>query len=249
MSDPLVLIPGLQSDASAWMPVLRQLGHYHALCIPMGHQFAPDLSMMTQKVLAQSPPRFHLVGWSMGGYIALDILRRAPERIASLILISTMAGPESEAARARRGEVLEIAETRGVRPYQAENLVTCLFRPEAIEPGIIEPMLAASEILGYGAFEAQIRAIMDRPDSRPDLAASIAPLLIVVGREDTIIPVSHAREIQRLRPDAAFHEIPECGHCPPLEHPELVAGILNAWLRDFETGAGSGMRKSGGVRS
>lgn len=234
MSDPIVLVPGLQSDATSWMPLVGELCHTHPLSIPMGHQFAPDIAAMADSVLAQSPARFHLIGWSMGGYVAFEVLRRAPERLASLALISTTAAPESAASRVRRAEALNLARSQGIRGYQQSNLAMCLFDPHSVDPARTDPLLRASEVLGLRALEIQTAAIVDRPDSRPDLAASAVPLLILAGTDDRVIPVTHAREMHTLRPDAAYHEISECGHCPPIEKPQLVAEILTGWLNGLD---------------
>lgn len=230
MADPLVLVPGLQSDASSWMPLIEKLCHRNAVSVPMGHQFDPDLGTMAGRVLVQSPGRFHLIGWSMGGYIAFEILRRAPERLASLVLLSTSAAPEADMSLPKRRAALVRAGTEGLRAYQDANLDLCLFDRASVDRARIETLLSAAESLGLSALEIQTRAIVARPDSRPDLAASRLPVLIVAGREDRIIPIDHAREMRALRPDAAYVEIADCGHCPPLEKPDLLAGILGDWV-------------------
>lgn len=232
MSDSLVLIPGLQSDISSWLPLIERIGHHTALSVPMGHQFAPTIAQMAEMVIAQSPQSFHLVGWSMGGYIAFEMLRRVPERLKSLTLISTTAAPESDTARARRADALGRARSAGLREYQEENLALCLYDRTGVDQSRIEHLLSASEILGLDALETQTRAIMARPDSRPDLAACPCPVMIIVGRHDRIIAPSHAHDMHALRPDARFVEMDDCGHCPPLERPQEVAAMIRDWVRD-----------------
>ena len=230
MSDPLLLIPGLQSDASSWMPLLDKMRPVHPICIPSGHQYENSVSAMANTVLMQSPGRFHLVGWSMGGYIALEILRFAPERVSSLVLISTTAAPETAAARPARVRSLELARREGMRAYQETNLSNCLHTVGSVDASRMDHIIGASEALGLEAFESQIAAITTRPDSRISIANSSTPLLIIAGLEDRVIPIEEAREIHRLRRNATLHEIPECGHCPPLEQPDVVAGILSTWI-------------------
>lgn len=230
MSEPLVLIPGLQSDISSWLPLIKRLGHHFALTVPRGQQFSPDINAMAKHVIEQSPNRFHLVGWSMGGYIAFEMLRQAPEKLASLTLIATTAAPESLDSRERRRLALDLARDEGLRGYQTANLQKCLFAPEEFERESFEHLLKASETLGLSALETQISAIMDRPDSLPDLTSCNCPVLIIAGRNDNIIPIEHSRNMHAALPASTFHEIADCGHCPPMEKPDYVSKLLVDWL-------------------
>lgn len=235
MTDAIVLVPGLQSDASSWKPLVDRLSLHHPLCLPRGHQFQPDIGAMAASVLHQAPERFHLMGWSMGGYIAFEILRRAPDRLASLALISTTAAPENPDSLPRREEALALARETGLAGYQTANMGQCLYDPTGVDPAHIASLVDASEGLGFDALEIQTRAIIARPDSRPDLAACPVPTLILAGREDRIIPVEHAREMHRLLPSATYHELEHCGHCPPLEKPDQVAAILGNWIHALQS--------------
>ncbi|MDF0603104.1 alpha/beta fold hydrolase [Psychromarinibacter sp. C21-152] len=127
--EPVVLVPGPQAEGTSWLPLCQRIVGAHPLVVPFGHRRADTMAAMANAVLHQSPTRFHLVGWSMGGYIAFEILRRAPERLLSLTLISTTAAPESEAARQGRQETLDLASIDGMRRYQAANLEKCLLPP------------------------------------------------------------------------------------------------------------------------
>ncbi|MEO9777368.1 alpha/beta hydrolase [Roseibium sp.] len=234
MTEPLVLVPGLQSDASSWLPLMERLGLHFPLIVPRGHQFSPSIAEMAETVARQSPDRFHLTGWSMGGYIAFEILRRWPERLISLTLIATTAAPETPDSRIRRRDALDRARHQGLRDYQTVNLKNCLFDPEKYDRERLEAMVQASETLGYEALAIQTRAIMARPDSRSSLAACACPLTILAGAEDQIISVRHSREMHALVPNSQLHIIPDCGHCPPIEYPDLVAEKLTARLGAIE---------------
>ena len=226
MSEPLILIPGLQSDASSWLPLIERLGRHFPLTVPHGHQHSPSLKSMAESVLRQSPKHFHLVGWSMGGYIAFELLRQCPERLASLTLIATTAAPENAAAVARRREALTSARQHGLRWYQRANLQQCLYAPESFQDADLEALLHSSHDLGYEALASQISAISTRPDSMPDLAECPCPVLIIAGQNDSIIPVEHSQKMHANAPDSMLHVLPECGHCPPFEQPDRVAGLI-----------------------
>ncbi|SLN73549.1 alpha/beta fold hydrolase [Roseisalinus antarcticus] len=233
---PVLLVPGLQADGSAWGPLHARLVGHCPLTIPQGHQFLPSMAQMAQSVLDQAPPVFHLVGWSMGGYIAFEILRRAPERILGLTLVSTSAAPESEAARQRRKENLAVARRDGMRRYQDANMEICVSRPDRLDPCQRNAMAAASETLGLAAFETQIAAVMARLDSRPDLARCTHPVLIVTGDEDRVVPTGDSHEMHALLPGSRLVTFPDCGHCPPLERTEEMRDLLIDWFASVEYG-------------
>lgn len=230
MTETIVLLPGLQADGRSWLPLLNELVGSHAICIPQGHQNKGSMAEMSQHALAQSPTRFHLIGWSMGGYIALEILRRAPERVATLTLIATTAAPESAASLPCRSEALKIAEQDGLAAYQANTLQRSLYKPDKIDPSRTLPLIASSQALGLGALQQQTKAIIARPDHRGTLAASTIPLMVIAGTHDQVIPVENSRAMKALRRDATYHELSDCGHCPPLEFPEKVGLLIKDWL-------------------
>jgi len=234
MPEPVVLIPGLQSDGTSWLALFRHLARRYPLVVPMGHQYATSIAEMGRRVLDQSPARFHLVGWSMGGYVAFEILRRCPERLLSLTLMATTAAPESDRVRVRREESLAMARQQGVRTYQEVNLAQCFYDPDAVDRGLWDDVVNSAELLGLSALESQTAAIIARRDSRPDLAGCRCPVLVTVGRDDAIIPPAHSREMHGLVPGAAYREIADCGHCPPLERPEALSGILCDWFDGVE---------------
>jgi len=230
MPDPVVLIPGLQADGSSWSPILPRLMQRFPVCIPYGHQHRSSVVEMADDVLEQVPARFHLVGWSMGGYVALEILRRRPPGLASLVLVDTTDAPEASYARHRREAALAAVCNDDLRQYQRQNLRACVHDPEVLSSALAEVLLDAAEALGPAALTSQITAVVERPDSRADLATCPCPLLIVTGREDGIIPATESRRMHRQAPGSILHEIDRCGHCPPLEHHNHFASLLMDWL-------------------
>lgn len=233
MTAPVVLVPGLQSTGNSWMPLLKNLCNTHAISVPMGHQFDTTITKMAQRVLDQSAAEFHLVGWSMGGYIALEMLRLAPNRLRSLTLISTTAAPESPASLTGRAEALNRARQHGIRAYQTFSMNRSIYDMHKMDPVRIDAMRDASQTLGVAALQAQTDAIIARADSRPVLAQSTLPVMIIAGTQDQVIPVQNAHEMSRLRPDARYHELSDCGHCPPLEMPDHVASLMRSWLNSL----------------
>lgn len=233
MIDPVVLLPGLQSGANSWLPLIDRLGRHWPLSVPMGHQFETDTAAMARSVLHQSPARFHLVAWSMGGYVALEVLHQAPERLLSLTLMATSARAEAPDNFPRRDAALERARTGGLAHYQAVNLESCFFDLRALSPDLRARLLATSEALGVGALERQTKAIKTRPDRRETLARCDLPVLIVAGDADLIVDPANAAEMHALCPHSTLRMIPNCGHCPPQEKPDETTEILNGFLRSL----------------
>lgn len=235
MGEPVLLVPGLQSDGTSWLSLHRLLVEKHPVTIPRGHQSAETIAEMGARILAQSPPRFHLVGWSMGGYIAFELLRQKPESLISLTLMATTAQPEPKDALGRRQEALAVARSLGMRAYQSQNLANCVHDPDALAPDLFEAIVQSSANLGLAAFEAQTRAIIGRPDSLADLATCPCPVLVVAGENDPVMPMAHARQMHETAQGSRLTVIKDCGHCPPLEHPDRVNDILTDWFADVET--------------
>lgn len=230
MAEPAVFIPGLQSDHRSWAWQLRHFAGRRECVVPRGHHGGETIADMAEVVFGQLPERFHLVAWSMGGYIALPLLPRLRERMLSLVLVATSAGPDEPAnAEARRASV-RLAEREGMREAQRASLAISCADPAIIETAGVAAILDASEELGTEVYRSQQEAIIRRPDRRGLLADIDSPTLVIVGDKDRVTPATHAREIAAAIPRARLYLISDCGHCPPFEKPDLVNGLLDAWF-------------------
>jgi pimeloyl-ACP methyl ester carboxylesterase len=230
MTEPLVLLPGLLCDAALWAPQVRAL---RGLVDPImiGDLTRHDtLGGMADAVLAEAPPRFALAGLSMGGYCAQEIMRRAPERVTRLALLDTSARADSEEQRARRRGLIELAqkgEFKGVTP----RLLPLLIHPGRLEDKpLTDTVTGMAERIGKDAFLRQQKAIMGRPDGRPDLARIACPTLVLVGRQDALTPVALHEEIAAGIPGSRLVVIEDSGHLTTLERPEPVNAALEEWL-------------------
>jgi pimeloyl-ACP methyl ester carboxylesterase len=182
---------------------------------------------MAQGVLAAAPPRFVIAGHSMGGYVALEIMRRAPERVSGLALINTSARSDSPEHISRRSDLMSLAQVgrfHGVTPRLFPQLVA---DPSAEKLEILQHMAAE---VGVAHFLDQQQAIMSRIDSRSGLAAIKCPTLIIGGRDDRLTPPDLSIEMFNRISDSELHIIRRCGHLAPLEAPGEVAYFLqNLW--------------------
>lgn len=225
----LLLLPGLLNDASLYEHQAEALADCAAISI--GDLTRSDsMGRLAADVLAEAPEGpFALCGMSMGGYVAFEIMRRAPERVRGLALLDTSARADTPEAAAARREQIE--EGRGDFPGVVEKLLARLAHPDhagAPEIGGVFQSMATG--LGYDVFVRQQHAIMGRPDSRPTLATIRCPTLVLCGRQDEVTPPALHEEIATGIAGARLEIVEDCGHLSPLEQPERVTELLRDWL-------------------
>ncbi len=225
--EPLVLLPGLLLDERLFAAQIEALADI-AAPLPVVLDREDSIDAMAARVLAEAPERFALCGLSMGGYVALGIVRRAPERVTRLALLDTRAEPDDEAGRARRLALIERAEREGLDAV-LDDLLPLFVHADAFAR--LEPELRRmAHRIGPEAFVRQQRAIMGRPDQRPHLGAIRCPTLVLCGRQDALTPVACHEAMAAAIPDATLVVLPRCGHLAPLERPELTTPQLRLWL-------------------
>ncbi|NKC31776.1 alpha/beta fold hydrolase [Falsiroseomonas selenitidurans] len=226
----LLLLPGLLCDSRLWRDQVAAFSP-SLRCVVADLALDDNLGSMAARALDAVPgdAPICLLGLSMGGYVALEVMRRAPSRIARLALMDTSARPDTpEQARRRRGllALSRSGQFRGVTP----RLLPQLLHPEHLAGPLGEEVRAMAERLGREAFARQQRAILARPDSRPGLCAIRVPTLVAVGEADVLTPPELAAEIAAGIPGASLHRIPRTAHLPPMEDPPAVNALLHAWL-------------------
>jgi len=182
--------------------------------------------------LAEAPPRFALAGHSMGGYIAFEIVRQAPERVAKLALINTQARPDTTEATARRRGLIGRARSGEYHAILNELLPGFLHPSRRDNAELRQLVHDMGDDIGVDGFVRQQTAIMGRADSRPTLAAITCPTLVLTGDEDNTIPNSLSREIAEGIPGARLTILADCGHMPQPEQPRATAEALTEWLRN-----------------
>lgn len=225
---PLVLLPGLLCDAQLWRHQAEALSD---VASPLIADLTRDdsIAAMAARVLAEAPDHFALAALSMGGYVALEVMRQAPERVTRLALFDTSARPDTpERAARRRADIEAVAHGRfaGVTP----RLLPELIHPSRVDGPVGETVMAMARRVGKEAFLRQQRAILGRSDARPGLSRIRVPTLVAVGEDDVRTPVAIAEEIQRAIPHATLYVFWDCGHLPPVELPEETAQVLRTWL-------------------
>ena len=226
---PVVMIPGLLLTWQLYAPQLAELWPRGNVLLA-NHTRAASMADIARSILAAAPPRFALVGLSMGGYISFEILRQAPERVARLALLDTTARADTPEASAARRAQMQLAES-GRFPEVIETLIPRLVHATRLgEDALIGPIRAMGQAVGAAGYLNQQRAIIGRPDSRPLLATITCPTLVLVGDSDLLTPPERAQEMADGIRGARLVVVPDCGHLSSLERPAAVTGALRAWL-------------------
>lgn len=231
MAPALVLVPGLLCDERLWHHQAENLADLAGpISIPnvTGHG---SMQGMARAVLGEAPEKFALAGLSMGGYVALEVLRQAPERVEALALLDTSARPDTPEQTEMRLALIELARS-GWFGEVWRTILPKVVHPDRIEdPRIVAAVEGMAHSVGPGAFERQERAIIGRPDSRGDLPGISCPTLILCGREDALTPVPLHEELAEGIPGARLRVIEGCGHLSTLERPEEVTDVMREWIR------------------
>ncbi len=226
---PLLLLPGLLEDAGAFETTLEAL-RGTTICKVADLTRAETIAELAAQALAEAPGgEFALLGHSMGGYVALEILRQAPQRVARLLLVNTHARPDTAEATQNRRRLMELAERDFPAVIQAliPKLMTTAHLADPELPGVITGMALA---VGKEGFARQERAIIGRIDSRPHLAAIACPTVVVAAAEDQLMPVELLRELAQGIPGARLEIIAKSGHMAPIEQPGEFTRLVQDWL-------------------
>jgi pimeloyl-ACP methyl ester carboxylesterase len=228
MSLPIVLITGQLLTDALWQPLLDAWPDRDV--IVADNRSDDTIEGYAQRLLGNAPPKFALVAHAMGGFVAFEVMRQAPERVAKLALISTLASADGPAQTARRQGYIDLVES-GNFDQVVEERIPILFpeekRSDARLLGIARQMAADT---GADTFLAQQRAIMARIDSRPRLHEIAVPTLLIWGEQDGITSLAHHEEIADAIPDARLEVIPGAGHLPTIEAPEVVVPLLTDFI-------------------
>jgi len=225
----LILVPGLLCSARLWAAQIDGLSDLADIAVA---DMTRDDTMagMAQRVLDCTDGTFSLAGLSMGGYVAMEVMRRAPERVERLALLDTGARADTEEQIIRRRDLIGLAD-RGEFKAVSPKLLPLFVHPDRLaDKAMVDAISKMADSVGKDAFLRQQQAIMHRPDSRPGLAAIACPTLVVCGREDVLTPPELSEEIAGLVPGADFVLIEGCGHLSTMERPDDVNAALRSWM-------------------
>jgi len=226
---PIVLVPGLNCSARLYAEQIPALWPHGAVMVA-DHRHDDTIPAIARRILASAAPRFALVGLSMGGFIAMEIVKQAPERVRRLALLDTNARADTpERSENRRGlnAMAESGRFGAVIDILFPTFVHRRRHGDAALKAIVRTM---AEETGVEAFVRQQNALIDRVDARPYLKSIVCPTLVLVGDGDLLTPPELSQEIVDSIHGAKLVVVPNCGHLSTLEQPEAVNSALLDWL-------------------
>jgi len=228
---PILLIPGVVCSPRIFAPVVPALWRFGPVAVA-NHIRDDNMGAMARRILAEAPPRFALAGHSMGGYIAFEIMRQAPERVAKLALMNTQARPDTPEATSRRRSLIERARGGDYRGVVDELFPVFVHPSRHGDAGLRQIVNDMGEDVGPEAYIRQQIAVISRPDSRQTLAWIKCPTLVLTCDTDNTVPNTLSDEIANGIPGAKLVILPNCGHLPQLEQPQATADALVEWVRN-----------------
>lgn len=229
MSTPILLVPGLNCTAECYAGQIASLWQFGPVQVA-NHKRGATMAEIAAAILRDAPPEFALAGFSMGGYIAFELLRQAPGRITRLALIDTMARLDTPEGLHKRHEAIRLAESGRHRQLVAANYALSVHPDNAENAAVRDISIRMAVENGPEVYVRQQQAIIGRPDSTPDLAGIRVPTTIIVGEADAITPVADAQAMAAAIPAAHLVTIAGAGHMSPTEQPAVVASALAKWL-------------------
>ena len=223
------MIPGLLCTVEVFAAQAVALWPYGPVMVASTLE-GTTMSEMAAAILASGPPRFALAGISMGGYIAFEIMRQAPERVLKLALLDTTARPDMPVQTQMRREQLAKVRTGDAMAQFAEALKGLMLPAHRDDARIAAVNARMAAAVGVEGFARQTEAIIGRVDSRPGLGAITVPTMVLVGDGDPVTPLDRAEEMAAAIPKARLVVVPACGHLATLEQPEAVNRALVEWI-------------------
>ena len=230
----LILVPGLMCDETVWKAQIQALSDV-AECQVADHGSLDSLPSMASAILEHAPPKFALAGHSMGGRVAFEVLRKAPERVEKLAIFDSnfkplAAGAAGEEEASGRYRLLAKAREEGVRAMAAEWVQGMIHPDRKKDSALVTEIVDMFGRKTADVFEGQIRALLNRPDAGPLLGAIRVPTLILCGREDAWSPPSAHQEMAARIASSELVIVPQSGHMVTMERPEEVSEAMRAWL-------------------
>ena len=234
---PVVLLPGTLCDERVFAPLLaslrQQVDSVPAIVIMTAHCLT--MRAAADHVLSVAPPRFALLGFSLGGIVALEVSSLAPERVLGLALLNVSAAPTPASLRGQRRQAVSEAQVMGHGDYVRDKLWKKYVGPSSQTNAALKELIASmAQDLGHAAFYHQTEAALSRRDYRPLLHLFTMPTLVQAGEFDVVCPATDQRSVAEAIPNADFVLVPDAGHFALLEQEDVVATSVAAWFHKIQ---------------
>ena len=228
-NEPLVLIPGFMADARSFMPQIAKLGADRPIIL-LTPGLGDSLDKIAADVAPHLPPRFAVVAHGLGGNIAIELVRKRPEAVTRIALISTDPLPETPQLAAQQEALLVAAKTGHLQACMAQMLPLSALHDAPWRDEVMALVMDMAENLGTTQFRRHLRVLQRRPDQQKTLRKVHVPTMIIAGASDTLVPRRRAEFLAAMMPQGCLEIIAEAGHLPQLEQPEAVTKVLETFL-------------------
>jgi len=233
----LIFLPGLACDSAMWQAQLAEIPAHLSACATNVHARHDTLEAMAGTLLAEHAGELILCGASMGGMLAMEVARQAPQRVIGLALLGTSARPEDAATRALREAAIVLFEQGRMAEVLQANLPLAFDASRAADAALQQAYLDMIGRAGASQLVTQNRAVIARPDALAHIGRLRCPVLVLCGESDQLTPPERSRELAAAIPGAELALLPRCGHMLTMEQPEAVNAWLLDWLRRIEPAA------------
>jgi pimeloyl-ACP methyl ester carboxylesterase len=235
----LLLVPGLLCDATVWADQVAGLKTLADIQIAENGP-RDSLVAMAEAIIAQAPPRFALAGHSMGGRVAMEVMRRVPERVQGLALMDTGYEPLADGEVGQREtegrmRMVQKAREQGMNAMGRAWVQGMVLPSRLSDRALVDPIIQMIERRTPEYYAAQTQALLTRPDATSVLEGIRCPTLVLCGREDAWSPLDRHRQMAALIPGSRLAAIDRCGHMSTMEQPAAVTAELRRWLEDLPT--------------
>ena len=229
MTEPILLLPGMMCDARVFLPQIVALSRTGS--VQIGNMTDGDtIEAIAEQLLAAAPPRFALAGHGMGGIVAMELLRRAPERVTRLALLDTNAQAETPTVAAAREAQIVKARAGRLEDAIRDGVKASDLAPGPRNAGVLKLLMDMALQIGPEVYIRQCRVMQRRADQQKTLRMARLPVLVLCGAHDQITPVRRHEFIATLIAHARLEVVEGAGHFPTLETPEEVTRHLRDWL-------------------
>lgn len=225
----LILIPGLLCNAKLWEPLLEIARPSSAVVILNINDYS-TIEDMAKAILKQVEGAFYLGALSMGGYVAFEILRQAPDRVKKLALFNTTALPDTPEQTKFRLEMIDLAQKIEFSTFFSRLLPRFLSKTSLQDQNLVKTVKKMAMEAGKDVYIRHQKAIIGRVDSRPLLPHITCPALVIAGEEDVLTPAPAMQEMAQIIPNSEFFQVAQAGHLTPLESPKTLAKYWKNWI-------------------
>ena len=229
MKYPLVFIPGMMCDSRLFQPQISEFSKQYLVCIaPVS--YSDSIEKISLQILRQLPPKFTLIGLSMGGILAMEIIKKEPERVMKIVLMDTNFKSETSETKSKRIPQIKLVNEGKLEAVMKKQILQNYLVKNKKNQKILELCLKMAKELGKEIFINQSKALAARKNYKEILKKIKVPSLIICGRYDRLCPIEVHREMESLIKYSTLEIIPDAAHLPTLEQPSYLNKILKEWL-------------------